>query len=469
MLIIARPPKRPDDHSQMTQDSTTAAFRFGYGLPLPAQAPSEPASMLAALRGPDVMATTYPGPRLEDLTETLARADTMLRTSRRAAEPEAKAARQDYRQAIAQLEGVTELAAKTTVARALDAPDGFRERLVQFWTDHFTTVARSRRDSPLPTTLVEEAIRPHLTDRFADMLRAVIQHPAMLGYLDQSRSFGPNSRIGQRRTRGLNENLARELLELHTVGSGYAQEDVTQMAELLTGLTVGKKGPTFDARRAEPGPETVLGTVYDGDSLATVLKALDDLAEHPATAAHLARKLAVHFVSDQPNPDLTQALTEAWRNSGGDLLAVAEALLTQPAAWNKLQDKARQPFDFVVASLRALGVDGADVMRMSDDVFRQMVLQPMAAMGQPWQRPPGPDGWPEAAEAWITPEAMAIRITWAMEMPAQLVNPLPDPATLMTRALGTHLGERLAWAVPRSESPREAVGLVLASPEFNRR
>ena len=453
----------------MTQDTTTAAFRFGYGLPLPAQAPTEPASMLAALRGPDVMATTYPGPQLPHLTDTLARADSMLRTSRRAAEPEAKAARQDYRQAIAQLEGVTLLGAKTTIARALDAPDGFRERLVQFWADHFTTIARARRDSPLPATLVEEAIRPHLTDRFTDMLKAVIQHPAMLGYLDQSRSFGPNSRIGQRRAKGLNENLARELLELHTVGSGFTQEDVTQMAELLTGLTFGKQGPTFDPRRAEPGAETVLGMTYDGDDLATVLKAMDDLAEHPATAAHLARKLAIHFVSDQPNPDLVQAMTDAWRASGGDLLAVTESLLTQPAAWSKLQEKARQPYDFIVASLRALGLDGADVMRMADDSFRRMILQPMSAMGQTWQRPPGPDGWPEAAEVWITPEAMAARITWAMEMPSQLVNPLPDPSALMTRSLGAHLGARLAWAVPKSENTREAVGLVLASPEFNRR
>ncbi|MDR7125840.1 DUF1800 domain-containing protein [Pseudotabrizicola sp. 4114] len=453
----------------MTQDKTTAAFRFGYGLPLPDQAPAEPASMLAALRGPDVMAATYPGPRLADLNDTLARADTLLQTWRRAEAAEARVARQDYRQAIAQLEGVTLLAAKTTIARALDAPDGFRERLVQFWADHFTTVARARRDSPLPATLVEEAIRPHLTDRFADMLKAVIQHPAMLRYLDQSRSIGPRSRIGKRQNKGLNENLARELLELHTVGSGYAQDDVTQMAELLTGLTVGKSGTTFDARRAEPGPETILGTTYAGDKLEPVLKALDDLAEHPATAAHLARKLAVHFVADQPNPDLVQALTDAWRSSGGDLLAVAESLLTHPAAWSRIQEKARQPFDFTVAALRALGLDGADVMRMADDVFRQLILQPMAAMGQPWQRAPGPDGWPEAAEVWITPEAMAVRITWAMEMPQQLVTPLPDPAALMTRSLGSHLGERLAWAVPRSESAREAVGLVLASPEFNRR
>ena len=453
----------------MTQDTTTAAFRFGYGLPLPPQSATEPASMLAALRGPDAMAKTYPGPRLADVMETMTRVDTNLRTHRRSEGHEADQARRDYRLAVTELESVALLAAKTTFARMLDAPDGFRERLVQFWADHFTTTARSRRDAPLPATLIEEAIRPFVSDRFGDMLRAVVQHPAMMIYLDQSLSFGPNSRVGQKRGKGLNENLAREVLELHTVGSGYAQDDVTQLAELLTGLTFGKKGATFDPRRAEPGPETVLGTTYDGDTLAAVLRALDDLAEHPATAAHLARKLAIHFTADQPNPDLVQAITEAWRASGGDLLAVTESLLTHPAAWAKSQDKARQPYEYIVAALRALGLSGADLMRMPDADFRKRVMQPMAAMGQRWHSPSGPDGWPEGAEHWITPENMAARITWAMDVPQTLVTPLPDPTALMTRSLGAHLGERLAWAVPKSENIREAVGLVLASPEFNRR
>jgi uncharacterized protein (DUF1800 family) len=453
----------------MTQDTTLAAFRYGYGLPLPANAPAEPASMLALLRGPDTMAAAYPGPRVADLMETMARSDANLRVSRRAKPPESDAARAEYRKTIAELEQVALTAAKTTFARALDAQDGFRERLVQFWADHFTTVARSRRDAPLPAAMVEEAIRPHVTDRFADMLKAVVQHPAMMLYLDQSRSFGPNSRQGQRRGKGLNENLARELLELHTVGKGYAQNDVTELARLLTGLTFGKKGPTFDARRAEPGPETVLGITYEGDMLPTVLKALDDLAENPDTAAHLSRKIAIHFTADQPNPDLVQALADAWRASGGDLLAVTETLLTHQGAWGKTQEKARQPYEFMVAALRALGLSGADVMRMDDAAFARLVLDPMTDMGQRWKVPPGPDGWPEPAEHWITPEGMAARITWAMDAPQHLVNPLPDPAALMARCLGSHLGERLAWAVPKSENIREAVGLVLASPEFNRR
>ncbi|MCU0901530.1 MAG: DUF1800 domain-containing protein [Cypionkella sp.] len=453
----------------MTQDTTTAAFRFGYGLPLPAQAATEPASMLAALRGADAMASTYRGPRLDDLTDAMAGADANLRLSRRAKPPESEAARKEYRRAVAELETIALTAAKTTFARALDATDGMRERLVQFWADHFTTKARSRRDAPLPATFVEEAIRPFISDRFADMLRAVVQHPAMLGYLDQSLSFGPNSRVGQRRGRGLNENLARELLELHTLGSGYTQQDVTQMAELLTGLTMGKAGPTFDKRRAEPGAEIVLGQSYDGDTLETVFRALDDLAEHPQTAAHISHKLAVHFVADAPNADLVRAMTDAWRASGGDLLAVSEALLMHPAAWSPGQEKARQPYDFMVAALRALGLTGSDVMQMQDALFRRHILNPMATMGQPWQAPAGPDGWEEAPAAWITPEAMAARITWAMDIPQQLRTPLPEPEALMTRCLGANLGGRLAWVVPRSENIREAVGLVLASPEFNRR
>ncbi|MBN2631524.1 MAG: DUF1800 domain-containing protein [Rhodobacteraceae bacterium] len=425
--------------------------------------------MLAALRGPDVMATTHPGPRMADLTEPMALAASLLKTHRRTQGAEAEAARAQYRQTVAALQTTALNAAKATFARALDAPDGLRERLSWFWADHFTTVPRSRDAAALPAAMVDEAIRPYLTARFADMLKAVMQHPAMLIYLDQTISFGPNSRVGLRRGKGLNENLARELLELHTLGGGYTQTDVTQMAELLTGLTVGKKGPTFDARRAEPGAETVLGTAYEGDTLDAVLRALDDLAAHPATAAHIARKLAVHFVANDPDPGLVNALTSAWQDSGGDLVAVTDRLLTHPAAWNAGQAKARQPFDFLVASLRALGLTGSDVQRMAEGPFRRMILQPMAAMGQPWQAPPGPDGWPEAPEAWITPEGMASRITWAMEVPGRLVTPLPDPTALMARALGPNASDRLHWAVPRSENIREGVGLVLASPEFNRR
>jgi uncharacterized protein (DUF1800 family) len=187
------------------------------------------------------------------------------------------------------------------------------------------------------------------------MLMAVATHPAMLLYLDQAQSVGPNSARGARRDRGLNENYARELMELHTLGVGavYSQDDVRQLAELLTGLAVDPvAGFVFDARRVEPGPERVLGRDYAGDGIEAIRAVLADLAARPETARHLAHKLAVHFVADDPDPGLVTAMEAAFRDSGGDLVAVTAALLAHPAAWAEAAAKARQPFDFVVAALR---------------------------------------------------------------------------------------------------------------------
>ena len=456
----------------MTPDQIIAAHRFGYGLPLPKGAPLGADAVLAALSGPDAIATTFPGPRVDQALLTLMNdADTALKTARRSQGAASTEARAAYRIHIAALQNLRLAAAKATLARAVDAPDGFRERLVQFWSSHFTTTARSNTQAALPAALVEEAIRPHLTGPFAAMLRAAILHPAMLSYLDQSASIGPNSAFGQRKNKGLNENLARELLELHTLGagSGYTQTDVRQMAELLTGLFMGKNGVTFNPVRAEPGPETVLGQTYDGDTLAAITRALDDLAARPETATHLARKLVVHFIADTPDPDHVKAVATAYRRTNGDLMAAYTALLTHPAAWTTRKQKARQPFDFMAAALRALGLTGPQITRMGDGPFRRLILTPMASMGQPWQTAPGPDGWAEEAEAWITPQGMAARINWAMEVPGRLVRPLPAPQTLLDRSLGTSASDALIWAVPRAESLRQGVGLILASPDFNRR
>ncbi len=454
----------------MTPD--TAAFRFGYGLPLPKGAATTPEAMLAALTGPDTMAARYPGPTMAAMLPEMQASDAVLKISRRSPDKaEADAARATYRAHLATLQTMALQGAKATIARALDAPSGLRERLAWFWADHFTTTARARRDAGLPSAMLDEAIRPNLTGPFSVLLQAAITHPAMLAYLDQSLSFGPNSRIGKKRGKGVNENLARELLELHTLGAGagYTQEDVRQMAELLTGLVIAKDGFRFDKRRAEPGAETVLGTRYDGDTLDAVLRALDDLARREETAAHIARKLAVHFISDTPEEALVSALTDAWTRSDGSLMAVYAELLAHPTAAAPTADKARQPIDFIIASLRALGVTAEDVTGMDDGPFRRLILKPMADMGQPWQAAPGPDGWPEAPETWISPQGMAARITWAMDTPARLTRPLPDPAALMHSALGPRASPALTWAVPKSESQSEALGLVLVSPEFNRR
>ncbi len=196
---------------------------------------------------------------------------------------------------------------RTTFQRAIASRTGFRERLVAFWTDHFTVAANGPVLSALVPDLVENAIRPHVGGRFGDMLEAVTLHPAMLIYLNQVQSAGPNSVAGKRRGKGLNENLAREVLELHTlgVGAGYTQDDVRQLAELLTGLSVDKSGFTFRSRIAEPGAEVVLGKRYGGGeaSLGDIRAVLADIAVHPDTARHLARKLIVHFVGGEVPED----------------------------------------------------------------------------------------------------------------------------------------------------------------------
>ncbi len=263
---------------------------------------------------------------------------------------------------VSELAGLTDLGTRTTFARALSARDGLRERLVWFWADHFTTVARKRIDKAFPSALIEDAIRPHVMGRFSDMLQAVTLHPAMLVYLDQVISVGPNSPAGLRRGRGLNENLARELIELHTLGVGavYAQDDVRQMAELLTGLVFKPEvGQGFEPNWVEPGSETVLGISYEGEGEEPILRALGDLALRPETARHIARKLAVHFISDTPDEDLVDALNGAFVASGGELAAVYTALVSHPSAWEKPMQKARQPFDFMVSALRALALGHA--------------------------------------------------------------------------------------------------------------
>jgi uncharacterized protein (DUF1800 family) len=451
----------------MTDRASLAAFRFGYGLPLPDGAPVDPGAMMAALRGPDLAARRWQGIGMAQampLYQAAALARGQARTS-----PEAKA---DYRDKVKAVEDGRLAAAQATLARAVGSPDGLRERLVQFWADHFTAIGRFRQDRMLPAAMIEDVIRPHVAGRFADMLKGAVIHPAMLIYLDQSLSVGPGSTEGKRRKRGLNENLARELLELHTlgVGSGYSQADVRQMAELLTGLTVDPAvGLVFRETWVEPGPEEVLGRVYQGEGVAPILSALEDLAVRPETAAHIARKLVVHFVSDDPDEALVIALATVWRETGGDLGAVVDRLVSHPAAWMPAMTKARQPFDFIAAALRALGVGGDEVMGLGRGLFRRHLFLPMEGMGQPWGEPRGPDGWPEEAAAWITPQGMAARIQWAMDMPAEFRETLPEPVDLAHRALGGFAGERLLWAVARAENRREGVGLVLAAPEFNKR
>jgi uncharacterized protein (DUF1800 family) len=285
--------------------------------------------------------------------------------------------------------------------------------------------------------------------------------------------MGPNSEAAQRRDRGLNENLARELLELHTVGvdGPYTQTDVRELAELLTGLGWNiDRGVHYRADHAEPGSETVLGTTYPDESrLSTIRAALDDLAIHPATAAHLCRKLAVHFTSDTPDPAFVTAMTDRYLATGGDLLAVTREMLDHPAAWSPDLTKAKPPFAFLTSAMRALGADPDALTALDQQGVRRLIGNPLNLMGQPWEDPAGPDGWPEEDTAWITPQGLAARIGWAMRMPRQNFDPLPDPRDFVQTALGTAAGDVTTFAASAAESRHEGVGVVLASVDFNRR
>ena len=351
---------------------------------------------------------------------------------------------------------------------------GFTERLASFWADHFTVSARGRRLSLLRGAFVEDAIRPHLAGSFSEMLIASTFHPAMVLYLDQTNSIGPNSPVGRRQGKGLNENLAREILELHTlgVGGGYDQTDVREFAELLTGLRLEREGVTFGLRFAEPGPETVLDVEYgDGDrktGFDTIKAALRDIAKRPETARHIATKLVTHFVDDTPDPALIAHVSEAFLETEGDLTATYTALLNHPSAWVPELRKVKQPQDYVASALRAFGFN-ADVLReLAPKDVRQGIVRSMIAMGQYPFRPAGPDGWPEDAAAWITPATLSARIEWATAL-ARTYGQDIDPRQFLKTALADASSQNTQFLVAGSESKWEGVALALASPEFNRR
>jgi uncharacterized protein (DUF1800 family) len=361
---------------------------------------------------------------------------------------------------------VEEAAARFRHAAATDAV--FLERLVMFWSNHFCVSANKGAVRGIAGAYEREAIRPHVLGRFADMLLAVEKHPAMLVYLDNQASVGPNSKAGMNRGLGLNENLAREILELHTlgVGGGYTQGDVTNLARIITGWTVGnlanamtEPGKFFFAPpRHEPGEWTVLGKRYPDRGLQTGEEVLRALAAHPATARHLARKLAVHFVAAEPPPGLAARLEKTFLDTGGDLGAVAKALAQAGEAWEAQPVKVLPPYDFLVALLRGFALEPkpADLLRLS------------AQLGQPLWRPPSPAGWPEADTTWAAPSALRERLRIA-EVAARQADRLADPRQAAEDLFGDGLGGATRQAVARAETREQGLELLIMSPEFQRR
>ena len=348
------------------------------------------------------------------------------------------------------------------ISRAVATRTPFRERLVWFWTNHFTISLRRGEMAAIAGAFVQEAIRPHVTGRFQDMVLAVMRHPGMLIYLDNQASVGPDSPVGQRGRRGLNENLARECMELHTVSpeSGYTQADVTEFARILTGWSVeindDPVGFVFRPNVHEPGIRTVMGRTFP-DGEAGGIEALRFLATHPAAYRHLAMKLTRHFVSDNPPPAVVQRIASVLHDTGGDLGSAAAALVKAPEAWTPAT-KLRSPMDLLVASFRAL-----DVPLDPQPPF----LAALAGLGQPLWTAPAPNGWPDTAADWTGPEAMMRRIDWAFAFSQRIGG--HDPAAIGEAALGPLLRAETRDAMTHAGSRREALAMLLTSPEFQRR
>ena len=457
----------------MAYNPKTAAIRFGTGLSPMISPPASVEVMLARLAGSDLMAARFPIDGFSQVAAVMREIRSLNRQRRK--EPEKaseikdriRGLRKNARRAQAGM-------LRSNIARSLYTEDGLRERLVRFWADHFTVVGKNGVLRYAVATYVEDAIRPHITGPFSELLKAAVFHPMMLFYLDQVNSVGPKSLVAVRKpARGINENLAREVLELHTLGvdGTYRQKDVAELAKLFAGLTYrSKTGFAYAPKMAEPGAETVLGKSYGGyiQDLFHVTDFLDDLAVHPDTARHLARKLVVHFVSDDPDAALVEHVAAAYRDSGGDLMATYRAMLMHDAAWDMPAEKVKQPIDFVISSLRGLGLEEQVFTGLNWKKMRILIIAPMGLMGQTWERPNGPDGWAEEAEHWITPQGLAARIQWAMTVPAVLLPELPEPLALSKTALGGQASADLLQAVAKTGTKSDGVGLVLVSPEFQR-
>ncbi len=355
-------------------------------------------------------------------------------------------------------------------AKAAKARSGFAERLVALWSNHFAvSMAKGAFIRATAGPFEREAIRPHICGKFADLLRAVESHPAMIFFLDNQRSIGPNANAGRLAGKGLNENLAREILELHTLGvdGGYTQTDVTELARIITGWSFaeaesenGQPGSfLFKANWHEPGPHNLLGKVYPEQGKEQGEAALSDLARHPATAKHVATKLARHFVADDPPPGLIDSLARKFRDSDGDLAVVTSVLVADDRAWRAPATKMRTPLEFIMAAMRATGFLPQEP---------GPVLHGLNMLGMPLWQPGGPNGFADSAATWASPEAMKLRLDLSSQM-AQLMRQADHPLAVLDTVCGSAASRETRQAVERAESRQQALAILFMSPEFQRR
>ena len=407
--------------------------------------------------------------------------NTMQRSVRQAPEGQRSGIREAYlRQGSTQYQEA--VGARTHSALQTATP--FVERLVHFWSNHFAVSVDKLLIVGLAGSFEADAIRPKVLGRFEDLLLAAVQHPAMLLYLDQAQSTGPRSPMGARaqegqpRGFGLNENLAREILELHTLGvrSGYTQQDVTEFARALTGWTLpgdggggggggaaggAAGGATFRFVPAlhEPGQRTVLGRAYAEGGEEQARAVIRDLVATPATALHIARKLTRHFVADEPPQALVQRLADTFARTNGDLPSVYRELVASPEAWQTTGAKFKSPWDWCISSLRALARPALPPMRAAGL---------MTQLGQPVWRPGSPAGYNDLTATWAAPDALMRRVEVAQSLVQESGGGV-DARSLAPRVLPGALSDATASAIARAESGGTALALLLVSPEFLRR
>jgi uncharacterized protein (DUF1800 family) len=366
------------------------------------------------------------------------------------------------------------------ITKALTTQSPFLERWTLFWSNVLTMSAKNLQTIQFPGPYEREAIRPHVLGKFSDMLKASALHAGMLIYLDQIRSIGPNApaalgsmRRANGRNLGLNENLAREILELHTIGpdGGYSQADVTEFARALTGWTI--LGPrtarpidgqemgsvVFVPTMHEPGPRTIMGQTFPDKGGEQAKDILDWLARRPQTGRRIALAVATHFVSDNPPPSLVTRLEQSFVRSDGDLRALATTLINSPEAWVPTPTKFKTPNDFLISTLRASGTQTVSVQALRS-TFEQL--------GQaPW-RAPSPKGWPDTADKWASPDAILKRADWS-NLAADVIGETLSPMAFAQAALGDSLTQATRTAISRAQDSRQGIVLALMSPEFQRR
>jgi uncharacterized protein (DUF1800 family) len=477
------------DFQTMSLEATIATNRFGLGATpglITSVARDPKAWLLAQVRSPATARITGSG--LQSSQQAFAafadysRSRREMRQTKQTSMTEMSvlpAANQDVA-ALANL-GARSMAidVEARIGQAMTTQAPFLERWALFWSNRHTMSAKNLQTIFYAGPYEREAIRPYVLGSFADLLKATSLHAGMLVYLDQVRSIGPNAPVTnmarqRRRELGLNENLAREILELHTLGpnGGYSQADVTEFARALTGWTL--QVPRYAQTRQgqepygsvvfidalhEPGPRTIMGTRFEQSGREQALAILDWLARQPQTARNIAQAVATHFVSDQPPLSLVSRLEQNFRTTNGDLAALAQTLINSPEAWVPAQGKFKSPQDFLISTLRASGTRTVSMPALRS-TFEQL--------GQtPW-RAPSPKGWPDTAGHWAAPDAILKRVDWS-NLAADVIGQTMAPMAFGEAALGPTLTPQTRTAISRAQDARQGIVLVLMSPEFQRR